>query len=114
MGRKRKHMDRYSRILTDALPGRTVGGSYAEGVITRVDPRDKAGHLYVWVRWLCCNVEKRHRYDKLMRNEIKSCGCLKRKLYAKHVQNMTEHPYLNAEGQPVDATARLKPVKPAS
>src|SRR5262245_35856802 len=99
MGRKRKHTDgKYDRILTGWLPGWRVGGTHAEGVVNRVEPRDKYGHLFVWVRWLCCNIEKRHRFDKLQRGEVKSCGCLKRKLYAKHIQDRTEHPIIDGYG----------------
>ena len=119
MGRKRKHEDKYSRILTGALPGRVVGSGY-EGVIHRVEPeRDERGHLYVWVKWVKCDAScpdchgepKRVRWDKLNRNEVKSCGRLKRKLRSEYLKKRKQHPLINAEGEPVPATARLKRVK---
>ena len=115
MGRKRKHSGKWSRILDPLLVGRTVGGGI-EGVITRVEPRDKAGHLYVWVKWVECNAscpdchgkDKRTRYDKIKRGEVKSCGRLKRKFYAEHVKRAKQHPVIDVTGKPVPATARLK------
>jgi hypothetical protein len=119
MGRKRKHANKYDRILDPLLVGRPIGGAI-EGCITRVEPRDRAGHLYVWVKWVECDSscsdchgeDKRHRYDKIKRGEVKSCGRLKRKLYAEHIKSRTQHPLIDVAGNPIPATARLKLQRP--
>jgi hypothetical protein len=56
----------------------------------------------------CHGKPTRHRWDKIRRGEVKSCGRLKRKLYAEHIKSRTQHPLIDVMGNPIPATARLK------
>jgi hypothetical protein len=115
MGRKRKHDTKWNRIPDFILVGSVIGGSI-EGVIVEEDGHDKAGHRFVLVRWVGCDARcpdchgqpTRHRWDKIKRGEVKSCGRLKRKLYAEHIKRRTEHPLIDTEGNPIPPAARLK------
>jgi len=121
MGRKRKHKGKWDRV---DLIGATVGGEDTINGCIIADEHDKYGHRYVTVQWFCkpatpfyvidrncpaCHGEPtRHRWDKIKRGEIKSCGRLKRKLYAEHIRSRTQNPLIDVAGNPIPATARLK------
>ncbi len=122
MGRKRKYTDgKYDRVHGPLLIGETVGGSI-HGCIIADEGHDKDGHRYVLVQWFCnpdlniadknCSVchgkPRRHRYDKIKAGRIKSCGRLKKKLRAEYLKRRTEHPIIDASGDPIPATARLR------
>jgi len=118
MGRKRKHSGgKYDRVN---LVGVTLGGS-TPGVILS-EEYDTYGHRYVMVQWFCnptlntvdrdcpaCHGKpKRHRWDKIKRGEVKSCGRLKKQRHRDYLQRKTKHPDYDVNGVPIPANARRK------
>ena len=127
MGRKRKHKDgKYDHVIGPLLVGQSVGGSI-HGCIIADEGHDKHGHRYVLVQWFCnpalevadksCPVcrgkPRRHRYDKIQAGRIKSCGRLKKKLRSEYLKRRTEHPFIDVDGVPIPADARLRSRPPA-